>query len=214
LQTTTILQADTTGLFAAISLLSETNYEQLALSNRTELKAADCREQASQSNVKVAQSVFYPTVGVGADYAYDRPNQRIFPPSDEFNGTWDVGIKMSWNLTNLYAGRHNVQDAKMQATQASLQSDMLTDNIRMEVFQNYSACQTAQNKLNTLTLAVKQSEENARQMKVKYDQQAALMSDVLDANAALLQAQINLVMQRAELQLASRKLLKSSGTLQ
>lgn len=210
---TTIIQADTTGLFAAVNLLPESNYEQLALSNRTELQAAGYRAQASESNVKVAQSVFYPTVGVGADYDYDRPNQRIFPPTDEFNSSWDIGVKLSWNLTNLYSGRHSVEDAKVQAAQTQVQSDMLSDNIRMEVFQNYSACQNASNKLKTLELAVTQSSENSRQVKAKYNEQAALMSDVLDADAALLQARVNLVLQRAELQLAYQKLLKSTGTL-
>lgn len=210
---TTMIQADTTGLFAAIALQTESSYEQLAISNRTELQAAGARNQASMSNVKVAQSVYYPTVGVFADYAYDRPNQRIFPPSDEFNATWDAGVRLTWNLTGLYAGKHNIADAKMQVMQSQLQTDMLTDNIRMEVFQNYSAVVTAQNKLTTLDLAVKQSEENNRQVKAKYDQQAALMSDVLDADASLLQSRVNLVLQRAEVQLAYNRLLKSTGTL-
>lgn len=213
LKETTMIQADTTGLFSAVNLMAETEYEQLAFGNRPELKAADFREQASASNVKIAKSVYYPTVGVFADYAYDRPNQRIFPPTDEFNATWDAGVRLSWNLTNLYSGKHSIQDAQMQSSQMQLQTEMLRDNIKMEIFQNYSACQNAINKMKMLEFSVRQTEENSRQMKAKYNQQAALMSEVLDADAALLQARVNLVLQQAEIQLSYKKLMKSTGTL-
>jgi outer membrane protein len=210
---TTTLETDTTGMFAAITLAAESAYENDALANRSEKKAADYRVLASQSNVKVAQSVFYPTVSLGADYLDARPNQRIFPLKDEFRTTWDVGVTVSWNLTALYTGRHGVEDAQQQVTQSQMQSAMLDDNIRMEIFQNYSYCQTAINKIPILEMAVKQAEENSKITKARYDQQTALMSEVLDADAALLQARVNLVLQRADAQLSYYKLQQSAGDL-
>lgn len=209
----TAIQTDTTGMFAAITLAAESSYENDALANRSEKKAADYRVLASQSNVKVAQSVFYPTVSVGADYVDARPNQRIFPLTDEFRSTWDVGITVSWNLTSLYTGRHGVEDARQVVIQAQMQTAMLDDNIKMEIFQNYSNCQTAINKIAILEQAVKQAEENSRITKARYDQQSALMSEVLDADAALLQARVNLVLQRADAQLSYYKLQQSAGDL-
>ncbi|HEU4718547.1 MAG TPA: TolC family protein [Bacteroidia bacterium] len=209
----TTINADTTGLFAAVNLLPETQYEQDAVTNRSELKSAGYRVQSSQSNVKLAQASYYPTVGVGADYYFARPNQRIIPYVDEFRATWDVGVNVSWNISSLYTGKHNVQEAQVQLMQTQVQSDMLTDNIKMEVFQNYMACQGAITKMSMLQLAVTQAEENYRQTKARYDQQLSLMSEVLDADAALLQARINLVLQQADVQLSYDKLLKSTGTL-
>ncbi|HET6992511.1 MAG TPA: TolC family protein, partial [Bacteroidia bacterium] len=180
----TKIETDTTGMFAAITLGTESGYESAALANRNEKKAVDFRVQASQANVKVAQSVYYPVVNLGADYLDARPNQRIFPLTDEFNHTWDIGISVSWNLTSLYTGRHGVDDAKQQVAQVQMQAAMLDDNIKMEIFKNYSNCLTAINKIPMLELAVKQAEENNRITKARYDQQTALMSEVLDADAA------------------------------
>jgi outer membrane protein TolC len=50
-------------------------------------------------------------------------------------------------------------------------------------------------------------------VKVRYDQQAALMSEVLDAESALLQAQINLILQKADAQVAYYRLQKSAAEL-
>jgi outer membrane protein TolC len=209
----TTINIDTTGMFAAINLNAESAYENDALSRRSEKKASEARTNASESNVGVAKSVYYPSMNVGANYYFARPNQRIIPYVDEFRSTWDVGISLSWNLTSLYTGKHSVQDAQVQYLQAQMQTDILSDNIRMEVFQNYSGCQNAVNKISTLELAVQQAAENNRLVKVRYDQQTALMSEVLDAESALLQAQINLILQKADAQVAYYRLQKSAAEL-
>ena len=168
---------------------------------------------ASNSNVGMAKSVFYPSLNIGANYYFARPNQRIIPYVDEFRSTWDVGVSLSWNLTSLYTGKHSVQESQVLLMQAQVQTDILSDNIRMEVFQNYAGCQNAINKMATLELAVKQAEENSRLVKARYAQQAALMSEVLDAETALLQAQVNLVLQKADAQVSFYRLQKSAGDL-
>jgi outer membrane protein TolC len=208
------IDADTSGITAAISLLTEQAYEQQALASRSDMKAADYRVQASESNIHVAQSAFYPTLSVGANYLDARPNQRIFPLTDEFRSTWDVGVTLSWSVTALYTAHHVVEDAQVQSLQAHTQAGMLNDNVRMEVFQSYTLCQGALDKITMLELAVAQAQENSRQMNAKFNQQAALMSDVLDADAALLQARINLAMQRVDARIAYYRLQKSTGTLQ
>lgn len=204
---------DTTGLFAAVSLLPEQSYESDALSNRADAQAVDSRVMAAKSNQKVAEAAYYPTVAVGANYTFARPNQRIIPYVDEFRGTWDVGVSMSWSVTSLFTAKHTVADAALQTDQLQTQAQVLDDNIRMEVFQNYSAVLSAIEKIRILELTLRQAQENARQMKVKFDQQVAMMSDVLDADAAVLQSQINLVLQRAEQSTAYYRLLKSTGKL-
>ncbi len=209
----TTIETDTTGMFATIALAAESAYENDALANRSEKKATDLRLQASQANVKVAQSVYYPTVNLGADYLDARPNQRIFPLTDEFRSTWDVGVTVSWNLTSLYTGRHGVEDAQQQVAETQMQSAMLDDNIKMEIFQNYSYCLTAINKIPLLELAVQQAEENSKTTKARFDQQSALMSEVLEADASLLQARVNLVLQRADAKLSFYKLQQSAGDL-
>lgn len=209
----TTIATDTTGLFNAISLLPEQNYEADAISNRAETKALDAREKSAESNEKLAHAAYYPTVAVGANYYFSRPNQRILPYVDEFRGTWDVGVTLSWSMTSLFTAKHGVADAELQTEQVQTQSDAMDNSIRSEVFQNYTAVLTAIDKIRILELTLQQSQENSRQIKVKYDQQMALMSDVLDADAAVLQAQINLVLQRAEQTTSYYKLIKSTGKL-
>lgn len=209
----TTVQADTTGLFATINLLPEQAYEADALSNRAEKKAAESRTNAAQVNEKVAQAAYYPMVSVGANYTFARPNQRIIPYVDEFRGTWDVGVTMSWSVTSLFTAKHSVQDAAIQTEQIQTQTEILDDNIRMEVFQNYAAVLSAIDKIRILELALKQAEENSRQVKVRYKEQMSLMSDVLDADAAVMQARVNLVLQRAEQTTSYYRLIKSTGKL-
>lgn len=209
----TTIATDTAGLFNAISLLPEQNYEADALSNRAETRSFDARQQSAVANEHLAHAAYYPTVAVGANYNFARPNQRIVPYVDEFRGTWDVGVTLSWSMTSLYTAKHGIADAELQTEQVQTQSDAMDNTIRTEVFQNYAAVLTAIDKIRILELTLQQAQENSRQVKVKYDQQMALMSDVLDADAAVLQAEINLVLQRAEQTTSYYKLIKSTGKL-
>jgi outer membrane protein len=213
LPTGTAIATDTTGLFAAISLLPEQNYETEALANRAETKAVDYRMQASQNNEKIAAAAYYPTVAVGANYVFARPNQRIIPYVDEFRGTWDAGITLSWSVTSVFTAKHSIADAELQTEQVRAQSEMLDDNIRSEVFQNYAACLSAIERIKILQLTLQQAEENSRQVKSKFNEQLSMMSDVLDADAAVMQARVNIILQRAEQTVSFYRLQKSTGKI-
>ncbi|HTL83161.1 MAG TPA: TolC family protein [Bacteroidia bacterium] len=210
---TTLFTPDTTGIFSAQQLLAESAYESAALTNRSELAYQQYMVQSAESNVNAAHSVYYPTVNVGADYLDARPNQRIFPLTDEFRQTWDVGISLSWNLTNLYTGKHGIADAQMTLLQSEEMNSSLKDQVRMDVFKCYSECLNDQNKMKNLQLALEQATENSRQVKAKFDNKTALMSDVLDADAAVLQAKINLVVLQADTKLAYYQLMQATGQL-
>ena len=64
-----------------------------------------------------------------------------------------------------------------------------------------------------LQLALKQSKQNYDQLNNKYLNNLALLSDVTDAQTAVSQAQINLVVGKADAALAWYKLQKAAGLL-
>ena len=61
--------------------------------------------------------------------------------------------------------------------------------------------------------ALEQSTENLRITKNKYNNSLATITDLLEADAALLAAKINIINSRADASLAYYKLLESAGLL-
>ena len=154
-----------------------------------------------------------PLVSVGVNLYSNRPNQRLFPPEDRYLTTWDAGVSLSWNLTNLYTARHNVREASANLLQSNLTRDQLTDAARSEIASNYYNWVSAGQKTEVARKAVRQAEENVRVIQLRNSQQIAASTELLDADALLLQARVNNISAVADTRLAYYKLLKSAGKL-
>jgi outer membrane protein TolC len=181
--------------------------------NRADVQAASQRALASAKQLEFTKGSRWPLVSVGANLYSNRPNQRLFPPEDKFLTTWDAGVTLSWNLTNLFTSRHNIQEASANVQQSNLFRDQLNDAARSEVATNFYNWRSADQKISLAEKAVLQATENVRITKLRNDQQIASTSDLLDADALLVQTKVNQVAALADTRLAYFKLLKSAGKL-
>jgi outer membrane protein len=59
----------------------------LAHERRPELKSMQLRRDMSSAGVTFARGGWYPQISLAANYDYARPNQRIIPPKDQWDGT-------------------------------------------------------------------------------------------------------------------------------
>lgn len=204
-------ELDETSLFTANEQKTADEWIKDAVANRSDKKAADMRINASQIVVRNANTGYMPTLAAGFNYYYNRPNQRIFPQTDAFNYTWDIGLTFSWNLTNLYTAGAQVKDAKISVQQAQLGSGIIEDGIKMDVNANYNAYTVAKAKIEVAQKALDQALENQRVIKNRVDSGINLQTDLLDADAFVMQSQINLLNAKVDAQVAYFKLLKSVG---
>jgi len=202
---------DTTALFTPKVVTTEDDYINAAMQNRPELQSALLRNDVAKDNVVIAQHAYYPTINVGGDLYPSSPNQRYIPPTDVFHTTWDVGVTLNWNITNMFTNKHVIAENQAELTQATATRLQLTDNVKAEVYQDFLAYKEALDKLAVLSKAVTQANENLRVTQSRYDNSLAIVSDLTDAQTIVIQAQINLVISRADTQIAYYKLQKSSG---
>jgi len=207
------IKPDTAGVFANQTLQSLAYYQQNAISSRAETKMANIQISMTQDNLKISQNSVWPTIGVGANLYEANPNQRIIPPTNEFRTTWDVGVNMNWDITNLFTNQKNVAEQTISLQQANTMLAQSTDLIKMEVNTCYQQYESSVNKLDVLQLALEQSKQNYDQLNNKYLNNLALLSDVTDAQTAVSQAKINLVEGKADAALAWYKLQKAAGLL-
>lgn len=210
LPTETKLELDTTTLFAEKSVTDLNSYLN-GIDARPDIAATNLRGQAASKMVEVAKGGLYPTISVGANAYYNNPNQRLFPPAATFKGTADIGIALSYNLTNLYTGKYQIQEAQANVAQVNWMKSQLSDAAKMEVNNNYYAYQTAVEKIKLTEKTIVQSTENQRVMKNRYNNQLSTIGELLDADFLVLQSKLNLVNTKADAELAYYKLLKAVG---
>jgi outer membrane protein TolC len=189
-----------------IGLLVEQAYDK-----RPELKSMNYRVQASEKGITAAKSDWFPQIYLVGDYNYARPNPRILPTQDKFNGTWDVSISMSLNLWNWGATIDKTDQAKAQFEQAKDSFKIIKDRVTLEVTQNFLNVQKSKEKMTVAEQSVSQAEENYRITDEKFKNGLALNSDLLDAEVALLRAKTNYIQSIVDYELAQAQLKKSIG---
>ncbi|MBA4251951.1 MAG: hypothetical protein C0425_10530 [Chlorobiaceae bacterium] len=179
--------------------------------NRGELKSADLKIKASESNVTATRSSWYPQFMLQGNYNYSRPNQRVFPTEDKFKATWDISVGMSFDIWNWFRTSHQTDQAEAQLNQSKDAHSLLSDGIILEVTNNFLNLNQAKEKIEISELGVKQADENLRVTAEKFKNGLALSSDLIDAEVALLSAKTNFNNAIVDYKLANEKLNKSIG---
>lgn len=209
----TRIQIDTTTILADKTIHPLPYYLQKFVNDRYDIQAAEMQEKAQEAGIKVTESGIYPKLLVAADYNYLRPNPRIVPPLDAFQPSWDIGFRISYSLTGLYENKNKMAESRAKLVETQAMYDQLNESAKMEINQDYLQYQQALQKITVSQKSLEQANENYRIVKSKYDNHVALLTDLIDANNFLLNAQINLISAKADAQMAYYGLLKAAGEL-
>jgi len=197
--------------------MQENKYDDLqvlvsrALQNRPDIKSMEKKIEAGESAVTLARSGWYPQVFLSGNYTYARPNSRIFPVLDKFKDTWDVTLSASLDIWNWGTTIYQTEQAKTQLAQIQDGFAQMKDGVTLEVTQNYLNVGQAKEKIGVAEKGIGQAEENYRITNEKFKSGLALNSDLIDAEAALLQAKFNHIQSMIDYELADARLQKAIG---
>jgi outer membrane protein TolC len=184
---------------------SEDNPEALiatALSRRPEIRISGIAADAASHSAKIARGGLYPTVTLVGDYLYADPNPRVIPVTDEFTGTWDVGIVVGFDLGGIPGSLAQGKSADDLARKAGAEEQKQSDAIILDVRTCLLAVERTRRDLELAQGMVAQAEENLRATKQKYDSGLVNEYDVLGANVALLQSRYGVTSRLIDEQIA------------
>lgn len=182
-----------------------------AVENRPEILGMNARLKMSESNLTIARSGWYPQIFLVGNYNYLNPNQRIFPAKNEFEGTWDVSVSLSYDLWNWNTSGNQSTQAEAQLSQTEQALSQMKDGILLEVTQSYLTLNQTNERAVVARKGVEQAEENYRVTNERYKKGLNVNSDLLDAEVALLQAKLNYTQSLIEFELSNARLSRSVG---
>jgi outer membrane protein len=204
----TLLLPDSNSLVAPGAVKSIQEYEQIALQNRKDMQAIGYRKQASEMGIKSAKADYYPSLALTGGYvALDVPDFITITNAFTF------GVGLSYNVSSLWKTNAHVTEARAKLAEVQANEDQISENIRQQVNQAYEDLLTAQKKIEVSQVAIEEGKENYKIVKNKYDNSLLTVTDLLDANASMLQSQISLELARADAIVAYNVLLERAGIL-
>lgn len=179
--------------------------------NRPERQALASRAAASREREAAAEAAARPQLAVGAGYDYARPNPRIFPRLGEWRDSWDVSINGSWTLWD--GGRSRAEQAGAAAATRAVvaraaefdrQLAFEIEQRRLEVDSTAAAIETAED-------GVRAAVEARRVVGERFTAGVASSTEVLDAQMAVLEAELDRTRAVASARLAVARLERAVG---
>jgi outer membrane protein len=182
-----------------------------ARGQRPERRALEDRAAAARERIAVAQSESRPQVAVTGGYDYSRPNPRIFPRSTRWEDSWDVSVNASWSIWD--GGRSRADRAEAAATARAAESRVLEldRQITFEVRQRRLEVDSSRAAIPTAADGVRAAAEAFRVVGERFRAGVATNTDVLDAESALLQAELDQTRALANARLADARLARAVG---
>lgn len=204
----TALVPDSSFISTKYEVKNFSDYESMALQSRKDVQANGERKKAAATGIKSAKAQAYPTIALTAGYiAADIP--KLLTITNAVN----VGIGVQYNLASLYKKNTKLMQAKALQAEINASDEILQDGIRSAVNHDYQDFLLSQKKIEVYEKAYEQAKENYRITKNKYDNSLVTITELLDADVALLQSKLNISFGKADAALAYHKLLETTGSL-
>lgn len=179
-----------------------------AQQNRKDLQALEQQRKAAVLGTKAAKAENYPTVALTGGYvAADAPKFITI-----YNAV-NVGVGVSYNLANLWKQNSSLKQSQAREKQLEATNELLNDNIKLEVNREYQNADYSKQRIAVFEKSAIQANENYRITKNKFDNGLATMTELLEADAAQISANVGVINAKADAALAYRKLLQTTGTL-
>lgn len=204
---------DEIGFQDSHKLLSYKEYIDDAL-NKSPLQKIEKQKVAlSKLNIEGLKADKLPRIGLFGDYNYSYPQIKLYPYANAPYLLGVVGVKLSYDISSIYHDFHKEEEAKILYEEQKLAQENVQDNLRKDINKAYKRYQEDQEKIEELELNIKQATENYRILNQTYFNQLSLITDLLDADTQLLQAQFELISARISEQLHYYQLQKNTGNL-
>lgn len=166
-----------------------------------------------ETSEKISKAERMPTLVAFAGNTLQRPITSSSPVLDMYTNGWNIGLSLNFNIGSLYKSRKKIQLNRYETEKAKAQAyeaEQMIDVAINAAFVKYNETIT-QNK--TLEKNKDLADENYRIMESKYNNQLAILLDMIDASNAKLDAELQYTNSEINIIFAYYKVLKESGKL-
>lgn len=178
-----------------------------------EMRMASQELQVKKTQLNLVKGNYYPTINFFGNYALKYPNYMFFPPDPYLYSLGQVGIEASFDLSELYKNKTKVQTAKTQIEWQEVQNKIVQNKVKDQLYKNHTEYQEVIEKFKVVDKALELANENYRIVKLKYLNQLVLITEMVDADNALLQAKYTKIATRIDAAMKHYELLHTAGLL-
>lgn len=193
LDTSIEIEPDSTLTTKELASLPENDWQQAGNLSSPALRQLDLVVKMNEQKEQLARSARRPKIALVGEEHLDGPILIEVPVIDKNFNYWFVGLGLQYDLSSLYKSTHDIRKSRLE-TQRSLEEKEAVaediDNAIHAVFVQYwEAVKSLEISENALNLA----NENYRMTRNSYDNEMALLTELIDASNSKLTAELDLL---------------------
>ncbi|MBC7846100.1 MAG: TolC family protein [Flavobacterium sp.] len=209
--TDTLLQPDVSEALIPTETVNLQESLSEAYKNRIEIKQSELGVQLSESTLSITKSGFKPNVNANLFLNTQYPAQ--WPNYPNILNYWAAGVSLNWDVSSFYNLKHRISANKFEIEKSNTVLAVTKDQIDKDVKTVFVRFQESKETIITYKKDVELSLSNYKIVKSRYDNDFALISDMVDAELqvngakiSLINANLDLIIQYYSLQYAMGKL--------
>ena len=180
---------------------------------RPELKISSLKASQAGKLVRIAQSDYFPTLGLVGNYSRFGDNPSVSGSDFKDSESWYVMAVASWNFWEWGKTKFRVDASKAKESQAIEASKELSDQITLEIKNAYLILQETESQIVVWQKVIEQAEENFRISEERYKERVATSTEVLDAQTLLTKAKSEYANALGDYNVNYAKLQRAMGTI-
>ncbi len=191
----------------------EKEYQQMALQSNPNVMLTKKAVDINESVLNVTKKNWYPALAAFAGNTLQRPLTSSTPAIDMYANTWNAGLGLSFDIGTLWKNKKEVDLKIIEVEKAIIQQEEVEAYISIAVKAAHIKHDEALVQKNTLSINKELADENYRIMERKYNNQLAIIIDLIDAANAKLDAELQYANSEVNVIYAYYKLLKEAGRI-
>ncbi|MCM1451447.1 MAG: TolC family protein [Clostridium sp.] len=195
------------------SLLPESWWMSTAEGSSLELRSIDKSELMAHAGLKLEKAATRPSLGIVIGDQLTGPVTFEIPAINKNYNAWFAGVSIKYDISSLWHANKKVKQKRLEILSIADKRDAASLAIERNVHQAYTSMLQARQMLDTEELNVRLANENYDVVQTRFENDMALLTDILDASTAKLDAETRLVNARIDLLMSFYKLRFVSGIL-
>lgn len=193
----TVIAPDKNELDTEINALSaiaaQETWQQTAADNNLGIRQATVATNLAEQKVKQVKAESLPSVAVVAENQLYGPYTQDLIPKDCNVNVWFVGIGVKFSLGNLWKNKHNIRKARIEHRQSQEALALAHEEVENGVQASYTNLLTSYTEVKTQQKQVELANQNYSVVQNRYQNDLALLTDMVDASNMKLSAEMALV---------------------
>lgn len=210
---TTEIIPDKASLDIALSATDESYWQSLAEEHNANLKRSELAVAMSERGEKLAKAERRPNIALIAANHFDGPITIEVPVIDKNFNYWYVGVGVSFKLSSLYKANRTIQRLATATERSRRELDDTRQRTSMAIHADYIRYEEAYFVEETNRKSVELAESNYRVVEQRYQNDIALITDMVDAANQLLDAELQLSISRINILMRYYQLMATVGIL-